>query len=298
MPKAYFKGDNVFVNDVDVTRAARKLRQLLKKLELQAELHPNTSLDLIAQAIGYASHHALRSEAHNDRDGDSGRDPLFALAKEALKLGESFPKELPERFGKVWREKAVALFDQAIKRRVPGRCEVVALVGKAASGKTVLARHMAKMRGGAVLDATLTNQSIPIEFCKPDAVLVYDRPAILPDQPPSFPNMPSGKVGLEYFRQSVRGHFNPFDMFGLYSRLLKDVEMYPETHFVVGLPSDDDVSALLTSSIRPGIGKPGAFIWQAVHVVNLDTQTGYTLEPPSLQDYHAELTERRKSEAS
>lgn len=171
MPKAYFKGDNVFVDGVDLTRAARKLRKLHEKLAAQAEFHPNHFLDVIAQTIGYASHHELRSQAHSSRDADIGRQPAFSLAEEALKLGASFPKVLPDRFDRDWREKAVALFNEALEKRVPGRCDVVALVGSTGSGKTVLARHMAKARGGAVLDATLTSDRIPASFCKPGAVL-------------------------------------------------------------------------------------------------------------------------------
>lgn len=114
--------------------------------------------------------------------------------------------------------------------------------------------------------------------------------------------MKEGRADLNYFRQWVRSQFDPFKMLGLYHRLAEDVKKYPATHFVIGLPTEGDVLALLTSSYRPGIERsvplPGAFIWQTAYVVNLDTLDVSTMEPPPLEAYLAESAERRKSQVS
>ena len=94
--------------------------------------------------------------------------------------GRAFPSTLPKRFGAQWQSRAIALFEQAVAARIPGKAEFIALVGGPGTGKTLLAQHMVRKRGGLWLDKGLARGDGNGVDYQPGEVLVYDTPAQLP----------------------------------------------------------------------------------------------------------------------
>lgn len=282
MAKARLKDDEVFIDNLDVKRASRKMR----KLPDFAHLHPNQALDLISQILGFAGYHDLRVQAADNVAVPLGRQPFEILMEESLHKGAPFPKTLPPQFDRDRCEKMLSLFSDALRMRTLGQTEVIALVGGAGTGKTILALRMVKVLGGAVRDAALYSQSIPESFAVPGALLVYDRPSVLPQHPVGLDGRMADYTDIRVVRQSNRASYRPFGMHGIYQIVLDSVRKHPETHFAVTFPSEDEVMDFLSSTVGPRDGKLEP-LWKAALIVNLDTMTVCKMGPLSIAAYDA-----------
>lgn len=278
MAKARFKQDKLYVDDVDHSRLARELQKafiaLLNQSTDLSKLHKNDWLDIGAKLLGANNHHALRKEAKLNQMGQSGSDLALLLAQEAQEQGAPFPLYLPQEFDEAWRQKSTSLFSEAMSLFTAGKIEIIALVGASGTGKTLLAKNMVALHGGAVMDATLNPNRIYPQYAKQGAILVYDRPSVLPKPVQLDWTIEKAKDPV-FMRQVMRSHYRLDGAYGHVHQVLETVREHPQCHVVISLPTVDMLQEALTWIRNPVKG----FMFDAAHVVDLDNMTLTTVTP-------------------
>lgn len=181
MAFARIKNDTVFVDGIDLKRAARRCSELFD--ELSGSGAPKSQdgwLELVSKLLGFDSHHALLSFARQNDDAVD-KQMFLRLEDQARLTGAAFPKDLPARLNSAWCKKSVALFEEALGNLAPSKCQFVALVGSEGCGKTLLARQMVLKLGGSIQDVSISSRVLNTAPLKEKAIQVFDRPSLLPE---------------------------------------------------------------------------------------------------------------------
>jgi len=163
------EGDSLLVDGVDLKRASRKYLSILKEPGWSPPKDLNAAMELVSRILGYPNLHAANQQT------------LHASLK-ALSFGEQMPEPaspLDNMYERPWRDFAPALFRQALSNRRTDRVEIIALVGDTLTGKTILAKHMAKELDGVVLDMLEDIDGKAYEAIQhlPNQLIIFDAPA-------------------------------------------------------------------------------------------------------------------------
>lgn len=144
----HFRGGKVFAGHVDISRLARNLKR-----QLRPDADLGECLNIVSRLFGVESYYHLRRRAADPdiRGWDWGR-ALDRLQAEAVSCGESFPRRLPQRFDRVWQQRASQLLDKALAAKTHGRLDAVAIVGPSGCGKSLLVADAVARKSGAIVD--------------------------------------------------------------------------------------------------------------------------------------------------
>ena len=144
----------VFAARVNLSQAAKKAHALgYTKDVAEAE-------EMFARVLGHRNFYEVRQLAKSAEPSRNiaHLDDLAIydlLHKKAVTPGESFPRHLPAKFDRSWKDQGLNLLDTALENCKPGVLDFVALVGAEGTGKTILASAHCKKSGGNFIDADL-----------------------------------------------------------------------------------------------------------------------------------------------
>lgn len=237
---AHMIGNDLVVDGVDFKRLARRFKQATSEPGFTAPQSLPEALEALARLLGYPDLHAVNSQARGVVQAPYSRSRAWSPA---LSFGEPFPRDLPDWINPAWRDTATVLVRQALVERRKDRVEFIALVGAEGAGKSILARHMAHMLNGAVLDLEADRAQQREGF---DALMQAPKP-------------------VTFFDISAGGarRAKPLTQMMDVLKLVKDK---PELAFVFSFDALHSVQNLL-DSITSGNGKA---IFEALRVVDLN----------------------------
>lgn len=168
-------GDDLLVDNLDLKRAARSLLKQTRAADWTPPGDMNQAMELIARLAGFSDLHAAVTQASRGSTANLGsphqQRPQFA----AHSLANMFPEGLPPKFTTAWKDECSLNLFSCIASIHKGDT-VGAIVGRPGSGKSVLAKVMARSTNGAVLDYRKTTVQADLESLRlsPPAVVFID----------------------------------------------------------------------------------------------------------------------------
>lgn len=295
----YFKGeeDTLFVDGVDVKRAAKRLLQDITSPEFQHPTDVGQAMDWLLKSLGLDSHHAARAQAKvtcTHGVGAQNEAPMNLARRLAQIKSQNMPKGVGDTLGLLWPKQSKALFERALLLRDGKKTQAIAIVGGPGKGKTVLARDAVARKGGLIMDVSLYPSLPDGSRLSAGNLIVLDRPAQIPSAPVDrkhegqelmrlmSDNTQEGRQAYQKFvvATSIRNNLGRDHGFGgLQSRTLEHVQKWPDIPLVFVKPDIDSVKSVLHSVFYPGLGERHArYIWDAIQVVDLDKMSVYEVQ--------------------
>lgn len=298
MSTFHFAGDTLLASRIDIARAARALRKHLAGVADELGI-PETArsplrmdqgqgLDLLCKILGAQSHHAARRAAEDpDITGWPTEDRQKLIEDLSVSQGRKFPSHLPPEFGEAWQAKAIGLAGQAMAGLQPTSGELIALIGGAGSGKTLLANAMADRWGGTVIDVSLTSPTMVPEHRKRGKLMVYDAPAVSPQTTDNGASRAQGgkprqtartaSALIAERRQSLqRARFVQSEMHRLVDTVIQE-----SLGLVMSFPDTAAVERFMEAFYAYGVGGRQVPNWTMAHVIDLDEMRYYVLPAPA-----------------
>lgn len=298
MTTFHFSGDTLLASRIDIARAARALRKHLAGVADELGI-PETArsplrmdqgqgVDLLCKILGGQSHYAARRAAE---DTDISSWPTEARQKLiddlSVSHGRKFPSRLPPEFGKAWQAMAIGLAGQAMAGLQPTSGELIALIGGAGSGKTLLANAMADRWGGTVIDVSLTSPTMVPEHRKRGKLMVYDAPAAASQTTDSDASRAQGGMPRQTARTAStliaerRQSSPPARFVQSEMHRLVDTVIQESLGLVMSFPDTAAVERFMEAFYAYGVGGRQVPNWTMAHVIDLDEMRCYVLPAPA-----------------
>lgn len=188
-PQARVDAGNIHVDNVDLHRATRNLTSILTSPHWAVPTEPAEMMELMARVMGYPNMRALYVQGASQeallKEVKAGATVEPRDYHKRLRIQAepepgallNFPARLPKQFDDKWKSVVTYGLQMAFYRTKPERGDVVVVVGKPGTGKSMLGRTIALEVGGLVIDATLPNwelQLVPLDNGEKPRVVVWD----------------------------------------------------------------------------------------------------------------------------
>lgn len=281
----FLRNKSLHANNVDLSRVARGIKKQFNV--------PSTdeAFELVAKILGFENAHQLRQAAKNTSiAGLSERECQELLGHRFASDGERFPlKGLQSKFNTKWQQDAMHLLNKALSSIPDGACEIVAVVGSAGAGKTLLLNNAVAATKGVRLNIQnwdFFRFSEVIQKMRPEGVFALDQNADA--------TLPLAFSGESWMGRFAPGAFQTLDQFAKATRVRHDkipgedsmlmirgqlhamLENKPKVRLCMSFASNDEaVNALNATGWQVSLGNTSATRdnWLRVHIVNLDTMT-------------------------
>lgn len=306
MSTFHFAGDTLLASRIDIARAARALRKHLAGVADELGIPDTTrsplrmdqgqGLDLLCKILGAQSHHAARRAAEDpDITGWPTEDRQKLIEDLSVSQGRKFPSHLPPEFGEAWQAMALGLAGQAMAELRPTSGQLIALIGGAGSGKTLLANAMADRWGGTVIDVSLTSPTMVPEHRKRGKLMVYDAPAVSPRTTDNGASRGQGLIPswvaartlsalvAEHRRSFPSASFVQGDLDRLVDKVIRE-----SLGVVMSFPNTKAAEQFMGTLRAYGVGGRQVPNWTMAHVIDLDEMRYYVLPAPAPSFPHAD----------
>lgn len=281
----------VFAACVNLSQAAKKAHALgYTKDVAEAE-------EMFARVLGHRNFYEVRQLAKSAEPSrniahldDSATYGL--LHKKAVAPGESFPRHLPAKFNRSWKDQSLHLLDTALAKCERGVLDFVALVGAEGTGKTIVASAHCQKSGGNFIDADLyawwakshqAGTTGPVNYLdrpakNPSATGMTARRAAVDEWMATANDKRTESKAAEVFRVPEIGF--PMDDLEELQSTSPARTLARSSPTVIAFPSVDAVQKALDHSWHATMSDPSKAAllnWGAAHVVCLDDMTTCTL---------------------